>query len=142
MAVTDVILNPEIVKYEFNTDIMSLEWWQKNIIYHLYLPSFKDSNNDGVGDFQGDWQINFRCVVLSVVVHPYIKFNFDFSLGLTSNLSYFEYLSIKTLLISPFYPSPMKDNGYDISSYVDIDPLYGSMDDFNNFMTEVKNRGM
>ena len=63
-------------------------------------------------------------------------------LGLTSSLDYFEDIPIKTLLISPFYPSPKKDNGYDISSYIDIDSVYGTLEDFDKFMTEIKKRGM
>lgn len=93
---------------------MSLEWWQKTVFYHVYLPSFKDSNDDGVGDIQ----------------------------GLISKLDYFKELEVDTLLMSPFFPSPQKDNGYDISSYVDIDPVYGTMDDFHQLMQELKKRDM
>ncbi|XP_071037398.1 alpha-glucosidase isoform X3 [Parasteatoda tepidariorum] len=93
---------------------MSLEWWQRNIVYHIYLPSFKDGNDDGIGDFK----------------------------GLISKLDYFNELKISSLLLSPFYPSPMKDNGYDISSYTDIDPRYGCMEDFDQLMEELNKRGM
>lgn len=44
-----------VVKYEYDFQIMSLEWWQKNVMYHVYLQSFKDSNSDGIGDLQGDY---------------------------------------------------------------------------------------
>ncbi|XP_035226887.1 maltase 1-like [Stegodyphus dumicola] len=94
--------------------IMSLEWWQKNVIYHIYLPSFKDSNDDGIGDIR----------------------------GLLSKLNYIEYLNVKTLLLSPFYPSPMKDNGYDITSFTDVDPKYGNLSDFEDLMQEVKRRDL
>ncbi|XP_054707483.1 maltase A3-like [Uloborus diversus] len=93
---------------------MSLEWWQKSVVYHVYLSSFKDSNNDGIGDIQ----------------------------GLISSLDYFVELNVSTLMLSPFYPSPMKDNGYDIVDFTDIDPRYGNMDDFKEFMMQAKNRGM
>lgn len=62
-------------------------------------------------------------------------------IGLISKLDYFDELNVKTLLLSPFYPSPKKDNGYDISAYDGIDPVYGNMDDFENFMSEIKKRG-
>lgn len=45
----------KVVKYEYDFQIMSLEWWQKNVMYHVYLQSFKDSNYDGIGDLQGDY---------------------------------------------------------------------------------------
>ncbi|GFT53411.1 maltase 1 [Nephila pilipes] len=92
--------------------MMSLEWWKRNVIYHIYIPSFKDSNNDGIGDFQ----------------------------GLISKLDYFKELRVYNLLLSPFYPSPMKDNGYDITCFTDIDPMFGTMNDFNTFMNEVQER--
>ncbi|KAG8194621.1 hypothetical protein JTE90_003098 [Oedothorax gibbosus] len=93
---------------------MSLDWWQKSIIYHIYLPSFKDSNNDGIGDLP----------------------------GLISTLNYFKELGVSSLLLSPFYPSPMKDNGYDITSFIEVDPMFGSMDDFDCLISEAKRRGL
>ncbi|PRD35551.1 UNVERIFIED_CONTAM: Mal-B1 [Trichonephila clavipes] len=93
---------------------MSLEWWKRNVIYHIYLPSFKDSNSDGIGDFQ----------------------------GLTSKLDYFKELRVSNLLLSPFYPSPMKDNGYDITCFTDVDPMFGTMGDFDAFMEEARERNL
>ncbi|GFV23344.1 maltase A2 [Trichonephila clavipes] len=93
---------------------MSLEWWKRNVIYHIYLPSFKDSNSDGIGDFQ----------------------------GLTSKLDYFKELRVSNLLLSPFYPSPMKDNGYDIACFTDVDPMFGTMGDFDAFMEEARERNL
>lgn len=57
-------------------------------------------------------------------------------------MHHFDDLNIKTLLLSPFYQSPKRDNGYDISSYVDIDPVYGTLEDFDKLMEEIKKRGM
>lgn len=91
-----------------------LEWWQKSVFYHVYVPSFKDGNGDGVGDLN----------------------------GLTSKLDYFEDLGIDSLLLSPIFKSPMKDNGYDITNYTDIESQFGNMEDFENFISELKKKEM
>ncbi|GBN47325.1 Maltase 1 [Araneus ventricosus] len=93
---------------------MSLEWWKKSVIYHIYLPSFKDSNDDGIGDFQ----------------------------GLIHELRYFTELRVSNLMLSPFYPSSMKDNGYDITCFTDVDPVFGTMHDFHLFMLEAQERDL
>ncbi len=81
----------------------NLQWWQKEIIYQVYPRSFMDANDDGIGDIQ----------------------------GIISKLDYLEWLGIKAVWISPIYPSPMADFGYDISDYISIDPIFGTMEDFN-----------
>jgi alpha-glucosidase len=88
------------------------EWWRHAVIYELYPRSFQDSNGDGVGDLK----------------------------GITSRLDYLHDLGIDAIWITPMYPSPGIDYGYDISDYVAIDPLYGSMEDFDRLVAEAKKR--
>ncbi len=77
-------------------------WWQRGIIYQIYPRSFMDSNGDGVGDLP----------------------------GITAKLDYLRWLGVDALWLSPIFPSPMADFGYDISDYTDIDPMFGSMANF------------
>ncbi len=91
---------------------MRTEWWQSGVIYQIYPRSFQDSNGDGIGDLD----------------------------GITSRLSYFEELGIDAIWISPIFPSPMKDFGYDVSNYDDIDPIFGSMKDFDRLIKEAHAR--
>ncbi|OCA88333.1 glucohydrolase [Bacillus sp. FJAT-27225] len=90
------------------------KWWQKSVFYEIYMPSFKDGNGDGIGDFR----------------------------GITSKLDYLADLGINGLWLTPFYPSPRVDNGYDISDYYGIDPIYGTMEDFERFLAEAHKRGI
>ena len=78
------------------------KWWQDGVIYQIYPRSFADSNGDGIGDLE----------------------------GIRQKLDYLRDLGVDALWLSPIYPSPDADFGYDVSNYVDIDPKYGSMDDF------------
>ncbi len=87
-------------------------WFKDTIIYQLHVKAFADSNNDGVGDFA----------------------------GLTEKLDYLEDLGVTTLWLLPFYPSPGRDDGYDISDYRTINPDFGTMADFRRFMQEAKRR--
>jgi len=89
-------------------------WWQKEVIYQIYPRSFQDSNADGVGDLP----------------------------GIISRLDYLQWLGIKVVWISPIYPSPMADYGYDISDYEGIHPLFGTVQDFDFLLKEIHNRGM
>ena len=89
-------------------------WYKDAIIYELHVRSFKDSDSDGVGDF----------------------------IGLTEKLDYLEDLGVNTLWLLPFYPSPLKDDGYDISDYYNIHSIYGSMADFQTFVNEAHRRGL
>src|SRR3972149_1782802 len=90
-------------------------WFVKlAVIYDLNVKGFFDSNNDGIGDFP----------------------------GLTAKLDYLQTLGINTLWILPFYPSPMHDDGYDISDYRNIFPEYGSRKDFTTFVRAAHERGL
>jgi len=88
------------------------EWWRHAVIYELYPQSFQDSDGDGVGDLK----------------------------GIASRLDYLHDLGIDAIWITPIYPSPGVDNGYDIADYTAIDPKYGTMDDFQNLVAEAKKR--
>src|SRR5437588_7941003 len=89
-------------------------WWQKGIIYQLYPRSFADGNGDGIGDLA----------------------------GIRSRLDYLEWLGVDAVWISPIYPSPMADFGYDVSDYVDIHPIFGTMQDFDALVQALHQRGM
>lgn len=91
------------------------EWWQTGVIYQIYPRSFQDTTGNGVGDLR----------------------------GITRNLDYLsETLGVDALWISPFYPSPMKDFGYDISNYRDVDPLFGDLSDFDELLSQAHRRDL
>jgi len=89
-------------------------WYKDAVIYQLHVKGFADSNGDGIGDFN----------------------------GLTEHLDYLQELGITALWLQPFYPTPGRDDGYDISDYRRVNPDFGSMKDFRRFMSEAKRRGM
>jgi maltose alpha-D-glucosyltransferase/alpha-amylase len=89
-------------------------WYKDAIIYELHVRSFSDSDGDGIGDFR----------------------------GLTEKLDYLEDLGVTALWLLPFYPSPLKDDGYDISDYTAVHPSYGTMADFRVFIKEAHRRGL
>ncbi|HWM45553.1 MAG TPA: maltose alpha-D-glucosyltransferase [Xanthobacteraceae bacterium] len=93
--------------------LIDSEWYKDAIIYQLHIKSFADSNDDGIGDFN----------------------------GLTSKLDYLQDLGVTALWLQPFYPSPGRDDGYDISDYRSLNPDFGTMKDFRRFMAEAKRRG-
>ena len=93
---------------------MEKDWWKGKVAYQIYPKSFKDSNGDGVGDLK----------------------------GITEKLDYLQDLGIDILWLSPVYKSPFIDQGYDISDYYAIDPLFGSMEDMEELIAEGKKRGM
>lgn len=92
----------------------NLRWWQKDVVYQIYPRSFQDSNGDGVGDLR----------------------------GIMERLDYLQWLGVKNIWLSPIYPSPMKDFGYDISDYENVDPLFGTMADFDALTREIHRRKM
>ncbi|WP_348269957.1 maltose alpha-D-glucosyltransferase [Edaphobacter paludis] len=89
-------------------------WYKDAIIYELHVRAFADSNNDGIGDFG----------------------------GLLSRLDYLQDLGVTCIWLLPFFPSPLRDDGYDIADYVDVNPSYGTIDDFKQFLDAAHQRGM
>jgi alpha-glucosidase len=89
-------------------------WWRDGLIYQIYPRSFADSNHDGLGDLP----------------------------GITSKLDYLADLGVDALWLSPVYPSPDRDFGYDVADYMDIDPRFGSLADFDRLSTEAHERGL
>ncbi len=89
-------------------------WWRHAVIYEIYPRSFQDSNGDGIGDIN----------------------------GITSRLDYLKDLGVDAIWITPMYPSPGVDYGYDISNYTAIDPEYGTMEDFDRMVAAAKARGI
>lgn len=89
-------------------------WYKDAIIYELHVRAFADSNGDGIGDFP----------------------------GLLSRLDYLEDLGITCIWLLPFFPSPLRDDGYDISNYVDVNPSYGTLDDFKAFLDAAHRRNI
>ncbi len=89
-------------------------WWQKGVVYQIYPRSFQDSNGDGVGDLN----------------------------GIRQRLDYLQSLGVDAIWLSPIYPSPMADFGYDISDYIDIDPVFGTLAEFDALLADIHGRGM
>jgi alpha-glucosidase len=89
-------------------------WWKHSVIYEIYLRSFQDSNGDGIGDLN----------------------------GIAQRLDYLESLGVDAIWITPFYPSPQVDFGYDVCDYCSIDPRYGTLADFDQLVVECAKRGI
>ena len=89
-------------------------WWQHGIIYQIYPRSFKDSNADGIGDLQ----------------------------GIISQLDYLKWLGVDAIWLSPFYPSPMADFGYDISDYCNVDPIFGDLATCDSLIEQAHQRDL
>jgi alpha-glucosidase len=90
------------------------QWWQHAVFYEIYPRSFMDSNGDGIGDLK----------------------------GIDSKLDYLQSLGVDAIWITPCYPSPQVDFGYDVSNYEDIDPMYGTLADFDHLQQAAKQRGI
>jgi len=90
------------------------DWYKDAVIYQLHIKAFQDSNGDGMGDFN----------------------------GLMQRLDYIERLGVNAIWLLPFYPSPLRDDGYDIADYRSINPSYGAMRDFRRFVAEAHRRGI
>lgn len=90
------------------------KWWQDSVVYQIYPRSFQDSNGDGIGDIR----------------------------GIIKRLDYLEELGIDAVWLSPVCRSPQDDNGYDISDYQDIDPMFGSLEDMEELIAEAKKRNI
>ena len=91
-----------------------MEWWKDALVYQIYPRSFQDSNGDGIGDIP----------------------------GITSRLDHLQELGVGAIWLSPVYPSPNDDNGYDISDYKDIAPEYGTLEDMDRLILEARRRGI
>jgi maltose alpha-D-glucosyltransferase / alpha-amylase len=89
-------------------------WYKDAVIYQLHVRTFCDSNADGIGDF----------------------------VGLTQRLDYLQELGTTAIWLLPFYPSPLRDDGYDIADYTTVHPSYGTLEDFKTFLTAAHNRGI
>src|SRR2546423_9841901 len=83
-------------------------WWHDAVVYQIYIRSFADSNGDGIGDLE----------------------------GIRSRLPYLSDLGVDAIWITPFYRSPMHDHGYDVADYCDIDPMFGTLDDFDKLIVD------
>jgi alpha-glucosidase len=93
---------------------MASPWWQTAVVYQIYPRSFQDSNGDGIGDLE----------------------------GILSRLDYLVWLGIDAIWISPIFPSPMLDFGYDVADYCEIDPIFGSLEQFDTLLAEIHARNL
>ncbi|MDE3053257.1 MAG: maltose alpha-D-glucosyltransferase, partial [Gemmatimonadota bacterium] len=89
-------------------------WYKDAVIYQLHVRAFKDSDDNGIGDFR----------------------------GLTQQLDYIRDLGVTAVWLQPFYPSPLRDDGYDIADYTDVNPIYGTLNDFKLFLREAHRRDL
>nr|CAD7415550.1 unnamed protein product [Timema poppensis] len=92
----------------------ALDWWETAVFYQVYTRSFKDSDGDGIGDLQ----------------------------GITENLDYLSDLGVSVVCLAPIFSSPMVDFGYDIDNYIDIDPIFGTLKDFERLVEKAKRLGI
>jgi len=101
---------------KYNRKGLALEpfWYKSGVIYEVHVRAFYDANGDGAGDFR----------------------------GLTEKLDYIKELGVTAIWLLPFYPSPLKDDGYDIADYCDVHPMYGTLGDFKIFLRETHKRGL
>ena len=90
------------------------EWWREAVFYEIYTRSFQDSNDDGIGDLR----------------------------GIASRLDYLADLGVTAIWLTPFYPSPQVDFGYDVSDYEDVDPQFGTLADFDALIEAAHRRGI
>lgn len=95
-------------------DVVARDWWKSAVVYQVYPRSFMDGNGDGVGDIP----------------------------GIRQRLDHLQHLGVDVVWLSPVYRSPMDDNGYDISDYHDVDPLFGTLDDLDGLIADLHARGM
>src|SRR5512134_2161870 len=89
-------------------------WWRDGVVYQIYPRSFQDANGDGVGDLD----------------------------GVRRRLDHLAWLGVDAIWLSPFYPSPMADFGYDVADYCDVDPLFGTLTDFDRMLADAHAKGI
>ena len=92
----------------------SAPWWKRGIVYQIYPRSFMDSNGDGIGDLR----------------------------GIADRLDYLTWLGVDAIWLSPIFPSPMADFGYDVSDYCNVHPIFGTLDDFDHLLSEAHARSI
>lgn len=109
-----ICIKQAYLQEEQQQDINKVEWWKKTNFYHIYIRSFKDTDGNGEGDLR----------------------------GVVEKLDYIKSIGVETLLLSPFYSSPMKDGGYDIDDYTAINSQFGTMKDFEDLLSGLKKRQM
>jgi alpha-glucosidase len=97
-----------------DSEFVATQWWQTGVIYQVYPRSFQDTDGDGVGDLR----------------------------GIMARLDYLKGLGVDAVWISPIYPSPMADFGYDVSDYTGVDPLFGTMEDFDALLASAHAKGL
>jgi alpha-glucosidase len=107
-------LAPALYAQAKPVDAEGHDWWQHAVFYEIYPRSFADSNNNGIGDLK----------------------------GIASKLDYLKQLGVDAIWITPCFPSPQVDFGYDVSDYEAIDPMYGTLQDFDHLMSEAKKRNI
>ena len=107
-------LNPSLDTLAGADDASWVAWWKRAVVYQIYPRSFQDSNGDGVGDLP----------------------------GITQRLDYLQWLGVDAIWISPIYPSPMADFGYDVSDYTGIHPMFGTLPDFDQLVEEAHRRNL
>jgi len=121
-AVTDLVIVPDgaAVPHAPAASAMAAApqddalWYRDAVVYELHIKAYADGNGDGIGDFR----------------------------GLTDRLDHVQALGVNTIWLLPFYPSPLKDDGYDVADYCDVHPKYGTLDDFRAFVAEAHRRGL
>jgi alpha-glucosidase len=113
MATTGLVAQTTVVA-SGSVPTIDNTWWKHAVIYEIYPRSFQDSNGDGIGDLN----------------------------GITERLDYLQALGVDAIWISPMYPSPQVDFGYDISDYENVDPQYGTLKDFDRLVAEAKKRNI
>src|ERR671915_343194 len=96
------------------TAISDQPWWARGIVYQIYPRSFQDGNGDGIGDLP----------------------------GIIERLDYLVWLGVDAIWLSPIYPSPMADFGYDVADYCDVHPMFGSLADFDRLLAEAHRRNL
>jgi len=114
LFVTVFLIIPSLRAQANRKDTAGHPWWQHAVIYEIYPRSFMDSNNDGIGDLN----------------------------GIASKLDYLKDLGVDAIWITPCFPSPQVDFGYDVTDYVDIDPMYGNLANFDTLVAEAKKRNI
>lgn len=114
LSIICLVVNADDSLVYQRADTVDKDWWKNAVVYQIYPKSFKDSNNDGFGDLK----------------------------GIISKLDYFNETGITVVWLSPIHKSPQVDDGYDISDFKDIDPIFGTLGDFDELVTKANQLGI